>query len=128
MLMWLALSAVNLAFAVLLGAFGAHGLKAFASAEQLLWWATATQYFFYHALGLLALSILAKAQPKFPIKLSFLSIQIGIILFSGSLYLMSLGIDRIFAVITPIGGAFMIIGWLILAYQALRHRHTFSQY
>ena len=120
--MYLALSALNLALAVLLGAFGAHRLKAIASAEQLLWWATATQYFFYHALGLLALSILLIARPKFPIKLSFVSMQIGIILFSGSLYVMSLGLDRIFGIITPIGGAFMIFGWLVLAYHALRHR------
>lgn len=120
--MYLALSALNLALAVLLGAFGAHGLKAIASAEQLMWWATATQYFFYHALGLLGLSLLLLARPLFPIKLSFVSIQIGIILFCGSLYVMSLGLDRIFGIITPIGGAFMIFGWLVLAYHALRHR------
>lgn len=55
--MWIAISALNLAFAVMLGAFGAHGLKAHASPEQLAWWQTATDYFFYHALGLLALGI-----------------------------------------------------------------------
>ncbi len=44
--MWIAISALNLAFAVMLGAFGAHGLKAHASPEQLAWWQTATDYFF----------------------------------------------------------------------------------
>ena len=52
--MWIAISALNLAIAVMLGAFGAHGLKARATEAQLLWWQTATDYFFYHALGLLA--------------------------------------------------------------------------
>lgn len=69
--MWIAISALNLAFAVILGAFGAHGLKARATEAQLAWWQTATDYFFYHALGLLALGILAKVLPKLPIKISF---------------------------------------------------------
>jgi uncharacterized membrane protein YgdD (TMEM256/DUF423 family) len=66
--MWIAISALNLAFAVILGAFGAHGLKARATEAQLAWWQTATDYFFYHALGLLALGILAKVIPQLPIK------------------------------------------------------------
>ncbi|MDW7487656.1 DUF423 domain-containing protein, partial [Klebsiella pneumoniae] len=74
----------------LLGTFGAHGLKAHASPEQLAWWQTATDYFFYHALGLLALGILSKVLPHFPVKLSFLLIQIGILFFCGSLYIMAL--------------------------------------
>lgn len=64
--MWIAISALNLAFAVILGAFGAHGLKKIASPEQLAWWQkTATDYFFYHALGLLALGIPAKSFRNF---------------------------------------------------------------
>ena len=69
--MWIAISALNLAFAVILGAFGAHGLKARATEAQLAWWQTATDYFFYHALGLLALGILAKVIPQLPIKDEF---------------------------------------------------------
>ena len=84
--MWIAISALNLAFAVILGAFGAHGLKARATEAQLAWWQTATDYFFYHALGLLALGILAKVIPQLPIKTSFLVIQVGIFFFCGSLY------------------------------------------
>ncbi len=49
--MWIAISALNLAFAVMLGAFGAHGLKAHASPEQIAWWQTATDYFFIMHLG-----------------------------------------------------------------------------
>ncbi len=77
--------------------------------------------FFYHALGLLALGILSKVLPHFPIKLSFLLIQIGILFFCGSLYIMALGLPRILGAITPIGGALMIAGWLILAWNAFKY-------
>lgn len=120
--MWLMLASLNMAMAVMLGAFGAHGLKNIATTQQLAWWATATDYFFYHALGLLALAILNKVNLLFPIKVSFISIQIGIILFCGSLYLMALGSSGL-GMITPLGGLFMIIGWLILAVNALKYRH-----
>ncbi|WP_227429270.1 DUF423 domain-containing protein [Psychrobacter sp. I-STPA6b] len=118
---WTAISAINMALAVALGAFGAHAIKAIASIEQLAWWQTATQYFFYNALGLLFISIL--------IRLGHISqtpawlIQTGIILFSGSLYLMTLGAPRWFGAITPIGGTLMIVGWLWLAFTALRYQN-----
>lgn len=118
--MWIAISALNLALAVILGAFGAHGLKAFANPEQLTWWHTATEYFFYHALGLFTLALLQQIRPNFPIKISFISIQIGIVFFCGSLYIMSLGLPRGLGAITPIGGALMILGWLTLAYNAIQ--------
>ena len=105
-----AISALNLAFAVMLGAFGAHGLKAHASEAQLVWWHTATDYFFYHALGLLVLAILSKVIPQLPIKTSFILIQVGILFFCGSLYLMALGLPRVLGAIKPIGGALMIAG------------------
>lgn len=119
--MWIAISALNLALAVMLGAFGAHGLKAKASIEQLGWWQTATDYFFYHALGLLLLGIMAKVIPQIPIKASFMLIQIGIVFFCGSLYVMALGLPRILGAITPIGGALMIAGWLVLAWHAFKY-------
>ncbi|CAM4256025.1 DUF423 domain-containing protein [Acinetobacter pragensis] len=118
--MWVGISAINLALAVMLGAFGAHGLKKIASPEQLAWWQTATDYFFYHALGLLALAIISKVIPQLPIKASFWLIQIGILFFCGSLYVMALGLPRILGAITPIGGALMILGWLILAWNAFK--------
>ena len=119
--MWIAISAFNLAIAVMLGAFGAHGLKARATEAQLAWWQTATDYFFYHALGLLLLGIIAKVLPQLPIKTSFLLIQFGILLFCGSLYIMALGLPRGLGVITPIGGALMILGWLVLAWHAMKY-------
>ena len=119
--MWIGISALNLALAVLFGAFGAHGLKKIASTEQLTWWHTATDYFFYHALGLLVLGIISKVIPQLPIKTSFLLIQIGIFFFCGSLYIMALGLPRILGAITPIGGALMILGWLVLAWNAFKY-------
>lgn len=116
--MWIMLSAYNLALAVMLGAFGAHGLKARATDSQLGWWQTATDYFFYHALGLLLIAILMKVLPQLHIKRSFILIQLGIVFFCGSLYIMALGLPRGLGVITPIGGALMIAGWLDLAWKA----------
>ncbi|OUY08152.1 DUF423 domain-containing protein [Acinetobacter populi] len=121
--MWLGIAAINLALAVMLGAFGAHGLKKVASPEQLVWWQTATDYFFYHALGLLALGIIARTLPQLAIKTPFWLIQIGIVFFCGSLYIMALGLPRGLGAITPIGGLFMILGWLTLAWQAFKTAH-----
>ena len=118
--MWIGIAALNLALAVMLGAFGAHGLQKIANAHQLTWWHTATEYFFYHALGLLLLGIMAKVLPAFSIKAPFLLIQIGIIFLCGSLYIMSLGMPRILGAITPIGGLLMILGWLTLAWQTFK--------
>lgn len=119
--MWLGIASINLALAVILGAFGAHGLKHFASTQQLAWWHTGTQYFFYHALGLLALAVLSKVVPLLPVKIPYLCIQTGIIIFCGSLYFMALGLPRWLGAITPIGGLLMIIGWLILAWYAFKY-------
>ena len=118
--MWIAIAAINLALSVILGAFGAHGLRKIASPQQIGWWQTATDYFFYHALGLLALGILAKLFSTVSIKTPYLLIQFGIILFSGSLYIMALGLPRGLGLITPLGGVLMILGWLSLAWIAYR--------
>lgn len=113
--MWLAIAAVNLALAVCLGAFGAHGLKNRVEPIQLEWWHTATEYFFYHALGLLVLGALMKAIPGLSLKWPAIFLQAGIIIFCGSLYLMAVGSPRWFGAITPIGGLSMILGWISLA-------------
>lgn len=118
--MWIVIATINLALAVGLGAFGAHGLKNRVSADQLAWWHTATEYFFYHALGLLAIGILMKVVPSLSLKLPAGLLQLGIIIFCGSLYLMALGAPRWFGAITPLGGLAMIAGWLGLAVMVFR--------
>ncbi|MGO1375653.1 DUF423 domain-containing protein [Psychrobacter sp.] len=118
MLNWIGIAAINMAVAVALGAFGAHGLKNIASAQQLEWWHTATLYLFIHALGLLLVGLLIRL--KYITQTTAWLLQIGIIIFSGSLYAMTLGAPLWFGAITPIGGVLMIIGWLWLALSAFK--------
>lgn len=110
--------------AVVMGAFGAHGLRDKISAAELDIWRTAVDYHFYHTLALLFLSRYSKGVSRV-INFSFFGFVIGIILFSGSLYLLSTrsitGLDWSFlGPITPIGGVFMILGWLGLLIATLR--------
>ena len=122
MINWIGVAAINMAIAVALGAFGAHGLKSLVSVQQLEWWHTATLYLFVHALGLLLVGLL--------IQLRYIShttawlLQIGIIIFAGSLYALTLGAPRWFGAITPIGGILMIAGWLWLAVSVFRLGHA----
>ena len=117
--MFVFLGALNMAIAVMLGAFGAHGLKNKVTAEQLAWWHTGVDYHIYHALALVMIGVLMAAQPQLAIpKGSAWALQVGIIIFSGSLYAMTLGAPRWFGAITPIGGTALIVGWLWLAYSA----------
>lgn len=108
--------------AVIFGAFGAHALKAQLSATALENWKTAVNYQFIHALALLLLATLPTN--RF-IRLSAWFFALGIVCFSGSLYLLSireiLTINIAFVgPITPIGGLFFIIGWVFLFFSAFK--------
>ena len=118
MLNWIGIAAINMAIAVALGAFGAHGLEGRVSIQQLEWWHTATLYLFVHALGLLLVGLLIRL--KYITQTTAWLLQIGIIIFAGSLYAMTLGAPRWFGAITPIGGVLMIAGWLWLAVSVCR--------
>ena len=122
MLNWISIAALNLAIAVALGAFGAHGLKAIVSSQQLEWWQTATLYWFIHGLGLLLVGILIRL--NYATQTTTWLLQIGVIIFAGSLYAMTLGAPRWFGAITPIGGVLMIAGWLWLAVSTFRLGHV----
>src|SRR5690625_3733853 len=101
--------------AVILGAFGAHGLEGKVSPDQLEIWKTGNQYHFYHTFALLFLSTFSRAKNA-SIRFSFICFLVGIILFSGSLYLLStrqlIGIENaaLLGPVTPIGGLFFIAG------------------
>lgn len=114
------LGSANLMLVVILGAFGAHGLKARVTAEQLAWWHTGVQYHAWHALGLLAIGLLLLAQPAGGARTAGWLLQAGIVIFSGTLYAMTLGGPRWLGAITPIGGTLMIAGWAVLAWATLK--------
>lgn len=114
---WLRIASANLALAVMLGAFGAHGLKKVAGEYAVSIWQTATLYLLIHALGLLALGILQVL--GYRVGRVAQCLQAGVLIFSGSLYLLALGAPRWLGVITPIGGMLLIIGWLLLCFTKL---------
>ena len=99
--------------AVAAGAFGAHGLKSRVEPEQLTAWATASQYHLIHSVALLALAIFAASSGK-SIKLPASLFSGGILLFSGSIYLLVLTKMRFLGPVTPMGGLLLIAGWVSL--------------
>ncbi len=107
-------ASVLLAMAVGIGAFGAHGLKSQISGEMLQIYKTGVEYHFYHALGLLLIGVLAVAVPSLSLKWPFILFLAGIILFSGSLYLLAVTGLKVLGAITPLGGLSFIAGWILL--------------
>jgi len=108
--------------AVMTGAFAAHGLKQVLDAYSLLIFETAARYQMYHALALMIVGVIS-TMPQFSprwIKLAAFAFMLGIILFSGSLYLLALSGSKWLGAITPLGGVAFIIGWLALIVAALK--------
>ncbi len=102
--------------AVVLGAFGAHALKARLDDYSLGVWETAVQYHFYHALALLAVGIVALGQPQSTLlRSSGWLFLLGTLFFSGSLYLLAVSGTRWLGAVTPLGGLAFIGGWACLA-------------
>src|SRR5882762_10724126 len=101
--------------AVALGAFGAHALKSCLSAEMLSVWHTGVEYHIYHALGLLAVGLLAQQLPGSALlKWSGWAMLAGIVLFSGSLYALALSGERWLGAITPVGGVAFLVAWALV--------------
>ena len=110
--------ALLLALAIILGAFGAHAIKQRVDAQSLLWWETAASYHRIHAIGFFVLAALTprlSEQTQTKLKKIAILFGIGLILFSGSLYTMTLTQWRILGAITPLGGSLWIVAWLWLA-------------
>ncbi|QBF81812.1 DUF423 domain-containing protein [Shewanella maritima] len=106
--------------AVALGAFGAHGLKNIAPAELISIFKLGVEYQFYHTFALLALGICSQWINTKQIVWSAWCFVIGMVFFSGSLYLYALTGVKWVGPITPIGGTFLLIGWLLFAYSVSR--------
>ncbi len=116
-----AIAALLGGLAVLLGAFGAHGLKAIFTTAELATYKTATDYLMYHALALLGVAAMWRqvTHPNSFMWVSFIML-LGIALFSGSLYLLLFTGLRWVAWLTPFGGLLLVFAWLLLAWQGLR--------
>ena len=107
--------AIFMALAVLLGAFGAHALKKVLAPDMLVIYKTGVEYQFYHALGLLLIGVIGFHIRSKYIQWAGLFISIGIIIFSGSLYVLTLSGIKALGAITPIGGLSFVAGWIFLA-------------
>jgi len=113
---YLVLGSLNALLVVLIGAFGAHGLKAKLTVENMAIFQTGVQYHFYHAVGLILVGLIALQLSSPPyLRWSAGLMLMGIILFSGSLYALSITNIRWLGMITPFGGMAFILAWLMLA-------------
>ena len=117
----LAIAGLLIALATALGAFGAHALKAHLAPDKLQVYETAVRYHFLHALGLLAIGVLLRSLDGELLRWSAALVLAGIVLFSGSLYLLTFGAPRLVGIITPVGGLTLIAGWILFAASVLRH-------
>ncbi len=110
--------AVLLAIGVGLGAFGAHGLKETLTPERLATFETGVRYQLFQGLGLLLLAAMGRTGKPAP--RAAVAVLMGTIIFSGSLYLLVAGAPSWFGAVAPVGGALMIIGWLLAAWRFAR--------
>lgn len=119
--LFLLLGSANAALAVMLGAFGAHALKARLDESLMKVYQTGVEYHFYHALGLIIIGIIAmNISMNLWLKSSGWMMFVGIVIFCGSLYLLSIFNLRWLGMITPIGGVLFILSWLSLCIAIIK--------
>lgn len=111
------LGAVLAGLSVAAGAFGAHSLKGIISVDMLMVFETAVRYQMYHALALLVVSGMLMQRSQRGLRLAGWCFVAGIILFSGSLYVVALTSTRWVGAITPLGGVAFLAGWTTLAWS-----------
>ncbi|MEJ2395708.1 MAG: DUF423 domain-containing protein [Candidatus Thiodiazotropha sp.] len=117
---FLILAALSGMLLVMLGAFGAHALEARLPAGHMIWWAKAVNYQGLHTLALFGSGLLALQHPSRTLHVAGWLFLAGILLFSGSLYILALTGLRSLGMITPLGGTAFIAGWFALALAAWR--------
>lgn len=115
---WVLFAGISGFLAVALGAFGAHGLKPYLLPELYQVYQTAVEYQFYHTLALLFLGLSNDNKSAVWVNRAGWAFVLGIILFSGSLYLLALTGIKMLGAITPLGGVAFLLGWSCLAYSA----------
>ena len=108
---------------VILGAFGAHALQALLSPQRLASYQTGVNYQLLHSLGLVAVGIVAQLTTETKrLRWSARLMLVGIVLFSGSIYLMAAGAPRALGMVAPLGGLSFMAAWGLLAWHALSRR------
>ncbi len=113
---FLLLGCISAMVAVALGAFGAHALEGRLTPEHIATWETAAQYHFYHSLGLLIVGLLGMHLTESArLRWAGWSMFTGILLFSGSLYVLSVSGISYLGAVTPFGGVAFLVAWLLLA-------------
>ncbi|MCH2401375.1 MAG: DUF423 domain-containing protein, partial [Pirellulales bacterium] len=117
---WFATGALLCGLGVVLGAFGAHGLRDRLATDMLAVFETGVRYHLIHSLALLAVAWASSKWPGFYISAAGWCFLFGIMIFSGSLYILAISGIRWLGAITPIGGLGLIIGWGLLAVGALK--------
>lgn len=125
---WIVAAGVLGALGVALGAFGAHGLEGWLegaedAAKRLAWWRTGVQYHLLHAVALgLPAWLSERCSGKAP-SVAGVLFSVGVLLFSGTLYAMTLGAPRVLGAVTPLGGLSLIAGWLAVAASVRTYRN-----
>lgn len=123
---YLVIGSLLAGLAVVLGAFGAHGLKKVVSPENVAVYQTGVQYQMYHALGLIVIGILSERIVNDFLSYAGVLFVAGVVLFSGSLYLivslyaMNKAVPTAVGILTPIGGLLFILGWICLLISLLK--------
>lgn len=117
---WIAAGALYCAAAVAAGAFGAHGLKARLDADALALWETAARYLMYGGLGAIAVGLASLHDPKRGFSVAAVMLLAGTAVFSGTVAALALGGPRWLGAVTPIGGLFLILGFVVFAMTAWR--------
>jgi uncharacterized membrane protein YgdD (TMEM256/DUF423 family) len=117
---WLIVAAVNGFLGVAFGAFAAHGLTGKIDAHMLQTFETGARYQMYHALAIGLVAFAGRGAAASLANLSAWFFLVGIVLFSGSLYLLAVTGVRILGIVTPFGGLSFLIGWALLAWAATR--------
>tara|TARA_B100000214_G_C23927594_1_gene609128 strand:+ start:809 stop:1174 length:366 start_codon:yes stop_codon:yes gene_type:complete len=118
---WFVSGSALAALSVLFGAFGAHYLKSKLTSPDLEIFEIGVRYQMYHALGIMVISIIGYELPHDLLKIPAYLLSFGTLIFSGSLYILVLTNLRWFGMITPIGGMFLVLGWLLLCLNIYRY-------
>ncbi|MBS4206842.1 DUF423 domain-containing protein [Bacillus sp. FJAT-50079] len=122
MKVFIIIGAINAFLSVALGAFGAHALEGKIEPRYLEVWKTGVTYQMFHALGLIAIGIIGRnVSPSVLLSSSGWFMLAGIILFSGSLYVLSTSGIKVLGAITPLGGVAFLISWVLLIIFTVKH-------